>query len=72
MKELIDISRRYRFIPYIQLHEFEGLLFSDLSVFDSQIAQNEFADYAKLVNTINEYSNPELSMMVKKLPLQNG
>jgi hypothetical protein len=27
-----------RFIPYLQLHEFEGLLFSDVEVIDSELA----------------------------------
>ncbi|OQX97049.1 MAG: hypothetical protein B6I20_13495 [Bacteroidetes bacterium 4572_117] len=33
MADEVDESLRYRFVPYIQLHEFEGLLFSDISVF---------------------------------------
>jgi hypothetical protein len=60
MKELIDDSLRFRFVPYIQLHEFEGLLFNNINVFDAEIAKNEFSNYAELVNTINEYPNPEL------------
>ena len=32
MKEDLPIHLQNRFIPYIQLHEFEGLLFSDVSV----------------------------------------
>jgi len=49
-----------RFIPYIQLHEFEGLLFSDLSVFVNGFEENEFLDYDYLVETINDNANPEL------------
>jgi len=49
-----------RFVPYIQLHEFEGLLFSDLSVFENGFERNEFLDYNYLVQTINENENPEL------------
>ncbi len=60
MKELIDASHNYRFIPYIQLHEFEGLLFNNIDVFKSQIAPNEFKNYEELVKTINDYPNPEL------------
>ncbi len=60
MKELIDDDWRFRFIPYIQLHEFEGLLFSDISVFNHQIAKNEFENYNELIQTINDYPNPEL------------
>ena len=32
-----DIDNR-RFIPYLQLHEFEGLLFSDIEIVDSELA----------------------------------
>ena len=53
-------SFNYRFIPYIQLHEFEGLLFNNIEVFNAQIAPNEFRNYDDLVRTINEYPNPEL------------
>jgi hypothetical protein len=60
MKDLIDPKLSHRFIPYIQLHEFEGLLFSSIDVFASQIALNEFKDYRELVETIVEYPNPEL------------
>lgn len=60
MAELIDKSIRYRFIPYIQLHEFEGLLFNNIEAFDRQIARNEFTNYDELVKTIEEYPNPEL------------
>lgn len=49
-----------RFIPYIQLHEFEGLLFSDLKVFDDNFERNEFLNYEYLVATIREFSNPEM------------
>jgi hypothetical protein len=60
MKELIDDNWRFRFIPYIQLHEFEGLLFSELNVFILQIPKNEIANYNELIQTINDNPNPEL------------
>jgi Domain of unknown function (DUF4276) len=58
---LIDIEIQYqkRFIPYIQLHEFEGLLFCDIAVFDKGFEKNEFLDYNYLVETINNNQNPE-------------
>ena len=58
---LADIEEvfRVRFIPYIQLHEFEGLLFSDISVFDNNFEVNEFKDYPYLVETIKNHHNPE-------------
>ncbi len=49
-----------RFIPYIQLHEFEGLLFCDINVFDNGFEENEFLDYNYLVQTLNDNQNPEL------------
>jgi hypothetical protein len=60
MKDTIDESLRFRFIPYLQLHEFEGLLFNNIDVFNSEIAQDEFFNYSELVNTINAHPNPEL------------
>lgn len=51
---------RGRFIPYIQLHEFEALLFSDIHVYNDCFEPNEFSDYNYLEETIAEYSNPEM------------
>ena len=41
MKKDIDSDLRSRFIPYIQIHEFEALLFSDISVFEKNFTQHE-------------------------------
>ena len=60
MKLDIDAKIRYRFIPYIQLHEFEGLLFNRMSVFDEQIPATDFINRAELVHTIEHFPNPEL------------
>lgn len=60
MKTAVEDSLRYRFIPYLQLHEFEGLLFNNIEVFNTQIAKNEFTDYIELAKTIAENPNPEL------------
>lgn len=60
MYESIDGSLRFRFIPYIQLHEFEGLLFSDIDVFSEQIPKNELIGYDELTNTIEQFENPEM------------
>ena len=51
---------RNRFIPYIQLHEFESILFSDIGVFDRNFEEEEFLNYEYLVSTINDNPNPEL------------
>ena len=37
----LDGKFRARFVPYIQLHEFEGLLFSDISVFARNFTDGE-------------------------------
>jgi hypothetical protein len=50
---------RYRFIPYIQLHEFEGLLFTDSKVFEKNFLPQEFTDKPKFMEIFNRYSNPE-------------
>ena len=46
MKELIDDALRYRFMPYIQLHEFEGLLFNDINIFYEQVPKEELVGIA--------------------------
>ena len=54
----IDDKLRHRFIPYIQLHEFEGLLFCQKEAFDFCFEPYEFNDYAYLLETIQD-ENPE-------------
>lgn len=56
-----DISSelRYRFIPYIQLHEFESLLFTDLSAFEQNFDFDEFIEKAKFEQIFATYTNPE-------------
>jgi len=51
-----DISDN-RFIPYIQLHEFEALLFSSNIGFEKYF---EMLIFNKTKNIINKYENPEL------------
>lgn len=52
-----DISRvESRFIPYLQLHEFEALLFSDLSVFSERFSQ-KVVDL--LLKQASSFENPE-------------
>jgi hypothetical protein len=45
------------FIPYLQLHEFEALLFSDLNVLQEQYFDT---DIQPLRNDVSRYTNPEL------------
>ena len=49
----------WRFIPYIQLHEFEALLLSDPQKLDSQF-DNRDQEIENLVRMSNEFSSPEL------------
>ncbi|MFL9485022.1 DUF4276 family protein [Chitinophagaceae bacterium LWZ2-11] len=48
-----------RFVPYIQLHEFEGLLFADMKGFN-EIPGCNAKDLAELKSIIDKYPNPEL------------
>ncbi|NOZ34138.1 MAG: DUF4276 family protein [Chlorobi bacterium] len=59
MQKDIDNSVNQRFIPYIQLHEFEGLLFCNKNIFDRNFERNEFKDYNYLIETIDNFPNPE-------------
>ncbi len=60
MFEDIDESIRHRFIPYIQLHEFEGLLFSDIDVILNNFGDHEFSDQPYLLQTSSDFDNPEM------------
>lgn len=50
---------KHRFIPYMQLHEFESLLFSDVHIIYDQIPPNEIKDRDELEKIINDNPNPE-------------
>ena len=60
MREQIKDSNRNRFIPYIQLHEFEGLLFNNIDVFDQNFNPNELRTREELIEILDGYPNPEL------------
>jgi len=51
---------RYRFIPYIQLHEFEGLLFIDFIHFINQFEDNEIKNRTEFEKVFEDFQNPEL------------
>lgn len=59
MAEDISEDIRHRFIPYIQLHEFEGLLFSDLTKFKNWFGESQM-DYSALESARSSFDNPEL------------
>lgn len=44
-----------RFIPYIEMHEFEALLFSNADI----LAEKTEIDVTKITNILDKYSNPE-------------
>lgn len=60
MKADIKDEVRNRFLPYLQLHEFEGLLFNDIQVFYEQVPSNELIGEPELVKTFQDYDNPEM------------
>jgi len=48
-----------RFIPYIQLHEFEGLLFSDVQVVDQVLALQSVSQLPSLKDIRANFPSPE-------------
>ena len=60
MKNSIEPSLAFRFIPYLQLHEFEGLLFNNIDVFLREISAEDILDKDELEQTIIDHPNPEL------------
>lgn len=60
MAKSIDDAIRYRYLPYMQLHEFEGLLFNDINIFYEQITKEELVGITELQKTFNDYDNPEM------------
>lgn len=57
--ELNHTINHHRFVPYIQLHEFEGLLFTDMKGFNQVPGCNDQA-LAELKGIVETYPNPEL------------
>lgn len=60
MLQDIDPIFQNRFIPYLQLHEFEGLLFNDIDIIKSQIPPEDLVGLNELSQTIRDYPNPEM------------
>lgn len=60
MKADVSSDINYRFIPYIQLHEFEGLLFNEKNIFYEQIPNKDIVDPAYLDETFDSFLNPEM------------
>ncbi len=61
MQKDIKESVRHRFVPYMQLHEFEGLLFNEIDIFYEQVPKKELVGVAELKQTFKDYpDNPEM------------
>lgn len=58
MSNDIPEDLRDRFVPYIQLHEFEGLLFSEISAFRNIFTDTE-CDFEAIQSAIDEFETPE-------------
>ena len=59
MEEDIPETLRYRFIPYIQMHEFEGLLFSDVHAFLNSFEEDEIK-IEDLQDAADAFESPEM------------
>lgn len=60
MKNQINESSRYRFIPHLQLHEFETLLFCDVDVFKKWFESTELSNLKDLQDALEEFGySPE-------------
>ena len=57
INELPDLRPDTRFIPYLQLHEYEGLLFSDPAAFVAGIKQDHLRAQFEAIR--NAFSTPE-------------
>lgn len=60
MKKSISETNNHRFIPYFQLHEFEGLLFNNIGLFYDQVPKAELIGIEELKKTFADYDNPEM------------
>lgn len=58
MKADIAPELASRFIPYIQIHEFESLLFSDIGIFKNNF-DSKSVEFSILEDAVKEFSNPE-------------
>lgn len=56
----VDENLRPHFVPYLQLHEFEGLLFSDKQAFYTTFNEYELAREDELKQTFADFNNPEM------------
>lgn len=60
MQADVDENLRPHFVPYLQLHEFEGLLFSDKQAFYTTFNEDELVGETELKQTFTDFDNPEM------------
>ena len=60
MLQDINDSYGHRYLPYLQLHEFEGLLFNDIEIFYEQIPSDELIGKKELKQAFDNFENPEM------------
>lgn len=60
MLEDVSVSLQHRYLPYIQLHEFEGLLFNNIRIFYEIIPKQELVGIEELKRTFIDFDNPEM------------
>lgn len=60
MRNSVDEEERMRFLPYLQLHEFEALLFSNIDIYKDIIPAEDLIDVKYLTKTERDFDNPEL------------
>ena len=59
MHQSIADRWQHRFVPYIQLHEFEGLLFNNVKVFTDNFTDYEFTEFEDFRRIFDQFPNPE-------------
>lgn len=59
MIQTLDDDFSHRVFPYIQLHEFEGLLFTDPRTFINNFTEDEFIDFKEFEEIFRAFPNPE-------------
>ncbi|HRQ30593.1 MAG TPA: DUF4276 family protein [Saprospiraceae bacterium] len=60
MKDDIDENINIRFLPYFQLHEFEGLLFIGVEIFYELFYEHEIVNKEELEKIFIQFDNPEM------------
>lgn len=60
MKNDVTQILQDRFLPYIQLHEFEALLFIDIHIFHQNFTTQELVGIQELQTIFRDYDNPEM------------